>query len=181
MSTVEMIIQFIGFDPTRLTGRPTGYTMFYLQGMSLAAIISFSLIAATPLQRAAKVQALCLSGMLVGLVWVTIVQHQLFVEYPGKTTIATDTGIAETFIIPIPMPGLRSKSFDAWSVGSPNYRNAQPSAFDEEIQKPENTVGTYTTIAVHWLGLIVFLVGLFTSSGLGLKVLIAKLRMRFRP
>lgn len=173
MTALGLVIELLGFDPTRLSGRPTGYAMLYWVGLTFAIAASAILVFATPLRWAGRLRWICVSGAVAGLIGVTILQHALFVEYPGQEAVAPDTGVKEPFVIPIPMPGLRSDDFDEhWGVGSPNYKNASPSAYAAQGLKPENFGATLATVLLHWSALMLFMACFFAMSALALKALL---------
>jgi hypothetical protein len=174
MTTVGLIVDLLGFDPTRLASRPTGYAMLYWGGLSFALATSSMLVFATPLRWAGRLRWLCVAGAIGGLIGVTVLQQALFVEYPGQETVAPDTGIKEAYIVPVPMPGLRSADFDRnWSVGSPNYKNASPAEYAAQGSRPENFAATWASVLAHWLALMLFLACFFAMSALAIKALIS--------
>lgn len=177
MSMLTLMIDILGFDPTRLAGRPTNFALLYTFGFILSVSIGMGIVLAAPFRLAARIRILCIAGIFVGLGWLTVVQHVLFVEYPGQDTLARDTGAMEPTILPIPLPGLRSRDFDEyWYVGSPRYRNALPAAYEQQTRLPENIAGTFATVALHWFGFVVLLSCLVAAGGLGAKALIQRTR-----
>lgn len=182
MTTIGIFVEVLGFDPTRLSGRPTGYAMLYWLGLSFALVGSGALVFATSIRWVGLWRWIAVAGAVLGLTLLTAMQHTLFIEYPGQETVPADTGLKETYIVPIPMPGLRSPEFDEhWAVGSPNYKNASPSAYEAEGRKPENVAGTFATVLLHWALLMLCLSCLFAMSALALKAVIARLFAFLRP
>lgn len=176
MTAIHVVVDVLGFDPTLLSGRPTGYAMLYWGGLSVALSLSMVIVLSASLDWAGRLRWFCIGGALIGLFFLTVLQHALFVEYPGYEIVAPDTGIKEPYIVPIPMPGLRSEDFDLnWGVGSPNYRNASPDAYAEEGLKEDNFTATLATILLHWIALMLFLICLFSASLLAMKALLASI------
>lgn len=163
MSVVHLILNTLGFDPSRMAGQPATYEFAYSMGLFLAVALGLSALA-TPLRLAPTVKRYCLWGILGGIVWVTAVQQLLLIEYPEKTHAVQSDGELEPNIVPIPLPGLRSREFDDWAVGTPNYRNATPSAYAAKGLEPENALATFATVALHWLG-VMATVSCFVASG----------------
>ncbi|WP_289021955.1 hypothetical protein [Desulfobacter postgatei] len=177
MSIVQILIEAIGFDPTQLSGRPTGYALLYMLLLFFSASLGFGVALKTPLRIAARMRTYCFIGAFISLLFVTIIQHLLFIEYQDQRVVPADTGVEETYIVPIPLPIFRSPDFDRFSVGSPGYKNAQPGEYIAEGLKEENIAATYTTVALHWCSLFLMSSCLTALLILGLKSLLYTLKM----
>lgn len=171
MSVLQLLVDTVGFDPTRLSGRPTGFALIYTVGMLMAIPAGLAIALATPLRWASRIRVLCAVGLLLSALWLGLMQQFLFIEYPHQQILAADTGQLEPAIIPVPMPGLRGSAFDQhWYIGSPMYRTAPPAQYEEQTRLPENAFATAVTIALHWLGFMTMLICLVATSALGAKV-----------
>lgn len=179
MTSLNFVIESFGFDPTILAGRPTGYAMLYWVGLSVALAMAATLTFATPLRLARGLRWLCLGGIIAGLLGLTVLNKTLFTEYTGQEVIASDTGIKETYVFPIPMPGLRSSDFDEnWYVGSPRERNAKPPVFENKTLEPQNAFATFMTVFLHWAFLVLLVACFFAVTALALKAILHRVIVR---